>query len=226
VKPIALEHTALFRLLGPAGTLRLRPHVREVRFAEGEYLYFESAPAAYLYAVRSGEVRTLKSHAAGRVVELERLERGDLFGMAVLTGAAQHEESAQGVVEGEAWRLPGRAVQAFLEEDPTIARGLLAIVAVRLQHAHDRLCSFASDTVSARMARALLESGDDERIETKRRILGDSAGTTVETAIRVLRRFERAGWIEAGVGWVRVLDRRALERVARGETSRTDAEET
>jgi CRP-like cAMP-binding protein len=64
------------------------------------------------------------------------------------------------------------------------------------------------------MARALLDSVDGERIETTRRLLGEAAGTTVETAIRVLRRFERAGWIEGGVGWVRILDRAALERVA------------
>lgn len=115
--------------------------------------------------------------------------------------------------------MPRRVVQSFLAEDPGIARGLLAIVAERLQRAHDRLCSFASDTVTARMARVLLEAPDGERLETKRRILGESAGTTVETAIRVLRGFERAGWIEGGVGWVRVLDRSALERIARGESS-------
>jgi hypothetical protein len=39
----------------------------------------------------------------------------------------------------------------------------------------------------------------------------------VETAIRVLRRFDRSGWIEGGVGSVRILDRKALERVSRGE---------
>jgi CRP/FNR family transcriptional regulator len=113
--------------------------------------------------------------------------------------------------------VPRRVVQTFLAEDPGIARGLLAMVAERLQHAHDRLCSFASDTVAARMARVLLDAPPGERLETKRRILGESAGTTVETAIRVLRGFERAGWIEGGVGWVRLLDRPALERIARGE---------
>lgn len=219
MKPTPLEDTALFRLLGPARMPRLRPHVRRTRFREGEYLYYEGTPAEYLYALASGELRTQKSHAGGRVIELERLHQGDLFGLAALSPTGSHGESAQGVVPGEAWRVSRRVVQSFLREDPAIARGLLAIVAERLQHAHDRLCSFASDSVTARMARVLLEAPDGERLETKRRILGEAAGTTVETAIRVLRSFERAGWIEGGVGWVRLLDRAALERVARGESA-------
>jgi CRP-like cAMP-binding protein len=96
-------------------------------------------------------------------------------------------------------------------------RGLLAIVAGRLQNAHERLCSFAQGGVPERLARVVIESATDGRVEKTRRLLGESAGTTVETAIRVLRRFEQAGWIEGGVGWIQVLDLEALSRVARGE---------
>jgi CRP-like cAMP-binding protein len=92
---------------------------------------------------------------------------------------------------------------------------------MRLQNAHDRLCSFAHESVPARLARAVLEEADSDRIETTRRALAESVGTTVETTIRVLRSFEREGWIEGGVGWVRILDHRALLGVARGELTRS-----
>ncbi len=39
------------------------------------------------------------------------------------------------------------------------------------------------------------------------------AGTTVETAIRVLRRFERSGIITGEIGRVEVLDEPGLRRV-------------
>jgi CRP/FNR family transcriptional regulator len=224
MKRVRLEQTALFRLLGPKSE-RVRPLLRTARFETGETLYFEGGAADCLYAVKSGEVRTLKDHAGGRSIELERCGAGDLFGLAALTGASRHGESAQGLVAGEVWRLPRRAVHTLLEEDPAIARGLLAIVAERLEHAHDRLCSFAGDAVPARLARALLAAQPGERIATTRRALGESAGTTVETAIRVLRRFERAGWVEGGVGWLRVLDRDALEGVASGSVSREPGRE-
>lgn len=216
MKPVALEQTTLFRLLGPK-IERLRPFLRTSPFQAGQVLYFEGSRVAYLYAVKSGELRTLKSHPSGRSIELERCVPGDLFGVAALTGAARHGESAQGVAAGEVWRLPRRSVHTLLDQDPAIARALLSIVTERLEHAHDRLCSFAGDAVPARLARALLVAESGERIETTRRALGESAGTTVETTIRVLRRFERAGWVEGGVGWLRVLDREALEGIASGD---------
>jgi CRP-like cAMP-binding protein len=47
-----------------------------------------------------------------------------------------------------------------------------------------------------------------------RRDLAEAAGTTVETAIRVLRSFERDEIVRGEVGRVIVLDAAALRRVA------------
>ena len=215
MKEVPFEQTTLSRLLG-ARIETLRPALRIARFEAGQTLYCEGTPSDCLFAVKSGEIRTLKSHPSGRSIELERCTAGDLFGLSALLGAPRHAETAQGITSGEIWRLPRRALQALLDQDPAIARALLRIVAERLQHAHDRLCSFMGDAVPARLARVLLGAPPGERIQTTRRALGESAGTTVETAIRVLRRFEREGWIEAGVGWMTVRDRAALEEVASG----------
>ncbi|MBM4336197.1 MAG: Crp/Fnr family transcriptional regulator [Deltaproteobacteria bacterium] len=215
MKPTPLEKTALYKIFRP-WIEQLRPFLKPRKFEEGRYLYHESEPAERFWTVRSGEVRTLKASASGRVITLETLHAGDPFGMAALRADAVYTESAQAITACEAWCVPRRVVVSLMAKDPEVSRALLAIVAGRLQRAHDRLCSFAHDSVAARMARTLLDSADDERIETTRRVLGESAGTTVETAIRVLRRFEKARWIEGGVGWVRILDRPALENIARG----------
>jgi CRP-like cAMP-binding protein len=219
VKPPALEETALFKLF-QTRIERIRPFLQLRKFEEGRYLYHEGEPAERFWTLRSGEVRTLKASTSGRVITLETLHPGDPFGMAAMSADAVYTESAQAIAAGEAWRVPRRVVMSLMREDPDVGRTLLALVAERLQRAHDRLCSFAHDSVSARMARALLESAEDERIETTRRVLGEAAGTTVETAIRVLRRFEKSRWIEGGVGWVRILDRPALERIAAGGEGR------
>jgi CRP/FNR family transcriptional regulator len=217
MKRIPLEETELYRLLAPARIARIRPHLKRQAFEEGDYIYFDSQPAEFLWTVRSGEVRTLKGNACGRLTTLETLRPGDLFGLAAMTGTPQYAECAQGVLAGEVWRLPGSVAGSMLSEDAELGRAVLGMVANRLQNAHDRLCSFAHDRVPERLARALLDSADGARVEMTRRLLGEAAGTTVETAIRVLRRFERAGWIKGGVGWVHILDEEALGRLAAGE---------
>ncbi|MFQ5514456.1 MAG: Crp/Fnr family transcriptional regulator [Myxococcota bacterium] len=216
MKRVELEQTELFSALGRDRLAKLRAHLELRPFAASEYLYFETQSAQALWVVRAGMVRTFKTSAGGHVTTLERLRPGALFGMAAAVGAARYGEGAQAVVAGEAWRVSRRLVGVLLKQEPMLSRALLAIVATRLRSAHDRLCSFAHDNVPARLARAVLEETDGERIELTRRALGESVGTTVETTIRVLRGFQREGWIEGGVGWIRVLDREALQRVADG----------
>ncbi|MFQ5697569.1 MAG: Crp/Fnr family transcriptional regulator [Myxococcota bacterium] len=215
MKSIPFEETTLFRLLAPARD-SIRPYLRRQRFREGEYLYFDSDRALHVWTVSSGEVRTLRAGSSGRITTLESLGPGDLFGLAAIREHVRYGESAQAQSEGDAWRLPRHVVSRVLESDPHLGRAVLEIVASRLQSAHDRLCSFAQNSVSERMARTLLEAVDGDRVEATRRSLGEAAGTTVETAIRVLRRFEREGWTQGGIGWVRVLDRAALARLAEG----------
>jgi CRP/FNR family transcriptional regulator len=156
--------------------------------------------------------------SSGRIIAIERLRPGDLFGMAAVVENSKYTESAQGVVAGEAWRASRRMIATLIKEEPELGRELLRIVSTRLQAAHDRLCSFAHDSVPARLARVVLDEADGERIEMTRRVLAESVGTTVETTIRVIRDFEREGWIEGGVGWIRVLNPEALQSVARGES--------
>ena len=47
-----------------------------------------------------------------------------------------------------------------------------------------------------------------------RRALAEAAGTTVETAIRVLRNFERSAIVQGEVGRVFLLDEPALRKIA------------
>ncbi len=221
MKRIALEETDFFRALGESRLARVRSRLQLRPFGPGEYFYFESQPAEYLWVVCAGEVRTFKTSSGGRVMTIERLRPGDLFGMATIVDKSKYSESAQGVVSGEAWRAHRRLLSTLVREEPELGHELLTIVAMRLQAAHDRLCSFAHESVPARLARAVLEEADSDRVEMTRRALAESVGTTVETTIRVLRSFEREGWIEGGVGWVRILDHRALQGVARGELTRS-----
>jgi len=212
---LPLERAELMRALSPEQLARIRPRLRERRFPRQRTLFLEGHEAESLWVVRRGRVRLTKSSASGRVTTLETLGPGQIFGAISALDAECYPASAETVTDATLWCLPRSALLRLLAEDPRLGVEVLRIVSTRLHEAHERLRSFAHDPAPARLARALLDAAHDGEAHVTRRALAEAAGTTVETAIRVLRRFEREGLLEGEVGLLRVVDADGLRRVAR-----------
>jgi CRP-like cAMP-binding protein len=213
----ALREVELFRVLSPDRLKNLRPRLREKVFQRQQVLYFEGSPADRLWVVRTGQVRLYKSSSDGQLTTLDVLAAGEAFGVLSALETDVYPSSAEAVVSGSAWWLPRESFQRLLEEEPRLNTEILRILSRRLREAHDRLRSFAHDPAPARLAAALLRAAAPAgEARVTRRALAEAAGTTVETAIRVLRRFEREGLVEGSVGCVRIVDEPRLQEVSRG----------
>lgn len=211
---IAIEKAELFRALAPEQLARFRGQLRERRFARQRRLFFEGEPAESLWLLRRGQVRLYKASASGRVTTLETLGPGQIFGAISALDQETYPASAEAVTGGAAWCLPRSTLLRLLAEQPHLGVEILRVVSSRLHEAHERLRSFAHDPAPARLARALLEATRGGEAHITRRALAEAAGTTVETAIRVMRRFEREGLLRGEVGLLHVVDAAALRRLA------------
>jgi CRP-like cAMP-binding protein len=211
---IALERAEFFRALGPERLARVRGAVREQRIAAHTTLFVEGQPAEALWALRRGVVRLYKTSPDGRVTTLETLAPGEIFGAVSALDADRYPASAETLVPVTAWTLARSTFVRLLAEDPRLGVEILGIVSRRLHAAHERIRAFAHDPAPARLARELLLAANGGEARITRRALAEAAGTTVETAIRVLRRFHREGIIRGAVGRVSVLDAAALRRIA------------
>lgn len=211
---LELEKAELFRSLASERLARLRPLLYERRVERQRVLYFERAPAERLWAVRSGEVRLYKSSPGGQITTLDVLGPGEIFGALSAAADEVYPASAEAVTDCTLWWLPRSVFLRLLREDPQLPIEVLGIVSRRLRDAHERLRSFAYDAAPTRLARALLRVAPHGEAHVTRRALAEAAGTTVETAIRVLRRFERAGLVQGEVGHLRILDEPGLRRAA------------
>jgi len=211
---IQLEKAEFFRALTPDQLDRIRPLLVEKRILRGRVLFFEGKPADYLWAIRRGEVRLYKSSSDGRITTLETIGPGGIFGAVSALEEGTYPASAEGVTEGVAWCLPRNTFLRMLAENPWLTVEILRVVSHRLHEARERVRSFAHDSAPSRLAQALLRSTRSGEAQVTRRALAEAAGTTVETAIRVLRTFERDGVIHGSVGRVVVLDEAALHKIA------------
>jgi CRP/FNR family transcriptional regulator len=214
----ALDESEFFRRFTPELIERIRPQLVEKRFERGRALFFEGQDADYLWLIRWGQVRQYKSSADGHITTLEVLGPGQIFGALSALESGHYPASAEGVSDGVASCLKRNTFLRLLAEEPALTSELLFIITRRLDDARERVRSFAHDPAPCRLAQALLRATRDGEARVTRRDLAEAAGTTVETAIRVLRGFERQKIVEGKVGRVFLLDETALREIAGGST--------
>ncbi|MBW2245565.1 MAG: Crp/Fnr family transcriptional regulator [Deltaproteobacteria bacterium] len=209
-----LENAEFFRALGPERRSSVSHMVLEKTLRRGRILFLEGNPADYLWVVKQGEVRLYKASPNGRLMTLEILRPGEMFGAVSALDQDCYTASAEVVNDGIAWIIPRRVMLKLVAEVPTAAIEILVVASRRLHDAHERLRSVAHDPARARLAQALLRASQGGKAEVTRRALAEAAGTTVETAIRVVRRFEREGVIAGEVGRVTIIDVDTLKDIA------------
>jgi len=109
------------------------------------------------------------------------------------------------------------AIAALLQAQPELSVPLLEAVSARLQAVGKRLEDRAVRAVTARLARALLQlvpAPEYTAYPLKHAEIADVAGTSRETATRVLNRFEQAGFVALDRARVRLLQPQELNRIA------------
>ena len=143
--------------------------------------------------------------------------------MAAYEGSA-FPASAQALEPTTCLCIERRAMYALLEERPVLVRALLSGLTLRLAELTRRLADLMGARVEARFARLFLKLADQiGRAEQggsfvpmplSRQELADLTGTTIETAIRLMSRWEKEDVLHTQKDGFVVLDRQALEDAA------------
>lgn len=169
-----------------------------------------------------GEIRVSKTSADGRSLELYRVGPGDLC----LVSSACLFRSTPLVANGAATRasslllIPPDVFQAWLA-DRGFRDMVLGAFAERLADLAALVDAIAFQRLDERLAAALLGRGPV--LAVTHQALAQQLGTVREIVTRLLRRFEREGWIALAREQIRILDSAALRAHAqRSVTQVTD----
>ena len=182
----------------------------------GTTLFEEQAPCQGFPLVLSGEVRVARGSAQGRSLELYRVGPGELCVVSASCLFGQHLPSAHGETTA-ATRLavlPPAAFDACCAHEP-FRRFVFGVFADRLADLMALAEAVAFQRLDQRLAAALL--GHGEVLHTSHQALADELGTVREMVTRLLRRFERAGWLVLGRERIELRDAGALRRIAAGD---------
>ena len=188
-------------------------------------IFLEGDPADRLWVVSAGQVKIVKHTSDGQENLLEVITPGEMFGGAALL-LPRHPASAFAMTATDTLSIDRELYRQLIRRHPDIALRIIDLLGERLQTAM-KMRALAAERVDVRLANILLklcdkagapvEQGTRINLPMTRQDLADMAGTTIETAIRVMSRLRKEGLVltEPG-GYVVVLDHERLLRLSAG----------
>lgn len=224
--PVAeqLARSPLFRGLAVADREALAAVSALRSYARGEELFGEGDPSDVLFVVVDGLVKIVKMTPAGKELILEIFGPGDPVGAVAVFAGQPFPASARALEPARCIVTPRARFFRLLESNPSLVRGLLASLTLRLMELTGRLADLAGAKVEERLARFLLRKANEQPrrehgglfvpLALSRQELADMTGTTIETAIRVMSRWAKSGVVATRDDGFVVLDPPRLARIA------------
>jgi len=170
--------------------------LNEFTYKKGTEVYGEKEPADYVYQVKSGAVRSYKLLSDGRRQIGAFHLAGDIFG---LENGSEHRFTAEAIVATTVQLVKRQSLELVAESDAMVARNLLSMTTINLQHAEDHMLLLGRKTSLERVAAFLLEM--DKRLTASevmalpmsRRDIADYLGLTLETVSRAISHLHDLG---------------------------------
>jgi CRP-like cAMP-binding protein len=221
----ALAATPLFRGLSSEDRRRLAEVTLVKAYGRGERVFGEGDPSDFLYTIVSGRVKVVKLVPGGREVILEIFGPGDPLGAVVAYEGRPYPATAVATEPAICLLVRRAEFFALLERHPSLVRGYLGGLALRILELTRRIPEVAGGRAETRLAHLFLKLSDrmgkpvpEGRfipMTLSRQDLADLTGTTIETCIRIMSRWGKEGVVRTDRDGFLVQDRAALERLTR-----------
>jgi len=202
----ALSNEALLKMLN-AGTISSLP-ARHVVFREG-------TPADHFYCVLGGYVRLYRLNREGREADIRVCGPGDTFAECQIFGDDTYRFNAQTAENTTFARFDTRTVRTLAEQEPDIAKAIMACLSQHLLTTMDCVANDRLHTAQQRVAEYLLKncpvSGGPAslRLPFQKNLLAGMLGLAPEALSRAFSSLRRIGVTVRGrvvqIGDVRAL---------------------
>lgn len=216
----------IFRGLSVEDRARIAAVGRMQRYPKGAQVFSEGDAADVYHTVVHGRMKIFKSTPAGKEVILTIIGAGEPLGAVAVYREMPYPATAEALEDSLCLSIPKNEFFRLLEESPSLTRGLLGSLTLRLTELTGRLASLAGSRVEARFARLYLKLSQDTGrphadgvfipMRLSRQELADLTGTTIETCIRIMSRWNKEGVVLTEKDGFVVRDAEILRQLAVG----------
>jgi CRP/FNR family transcriptional regulator len=211
----ALWNAASDRYPALAGLTPAHGDAIPARVGAESVLFEEGSPCQGFPLILAGEVRVARGSPRGRSLELYRVTPGEMCIVSASCLFGSRPMSAHGVATQatELLMLPPATFARWCD-NADFRRFVFGVFADRLADLMALAEAVAFQRLDQRLAAVLVTRGP--AIHVTHQALADELGTVREIVTRLLRRFEREGWLRGGREHIELLDTEALQTLAAG----------
>ncbi|HQD36455.1 MAG TPA: Crp/Fnr family transcriptional regulator [Thermodesulfovibrio thiophilus] len=200
-----LQEIAIFNNLSSDDLLKLENNLIIKNFKKRKTIFNEGDEPLWSYFLLKGKVKISKSSADGRDVVLEIIDAPDFFGTLAVIKGFPYPANAIAMEDCEVGKIKREIFLQIFNKYPELHSQLLHHITTRLKSGIDTLKNIALEDVPSRIIHQLfklttkygkkLPDGVLIDLKLTKQELAEMAGTTTETAIRVISKLKKEGYI-------------------------------
>lgn len=209
-----LRRSELFSSLNEGELRNISKFFEQTEYRNNETIFSEGDPSDKFYIVAEGSVKILKHTAMGKDIILEIMSPGDIFGGVAVLDRKPFPASAQAMESTTVIWIRRQNLLTVMEEYPALKLEIVRYFSDKLRDAHEMLKNIATERVEKRVASLLLRLSEKVGVESRgfrkidfpltRQEIAEMVGTTVETCIRTMSKFQKRGLVKSSNGRISV----------------------
>ncbi|MEM9765246.1 MAG: Crp/Fnr family transcriptional regulator, partial [Pseudomonadota bacterium] len=183
---------------------------------DGARVFGPGDPCERFVVVLSGAVRVEQVGSAGRSIVLYRVGAGDSCVMTTSGLLSGVPYDAWGIAEGavEILAIPAPTFRSLIDGNADFRAKVLSVFSYRILELSQVIDDLLVRRVDLRLAGWLFErSAEDTTLTATHQSIAAELGSAREVISRILKDFERRGWVVLRRGAIEVTDREALHRL-------------
>ena len=205
--------------LTPAQQTRLSEAARPRAFSAGELIHNGDADCVGLLLVKSGRLRVFILSEDGREITLYRLLPGEicLFSASCMMPQIAFAVTVTAEAPSEVLVLPPDVYKAVMAESAPLANFTNELIAARFSDVMWLIEQILWKSFDRRLAAFLLAEAKLEHSATlhlTHEAIANHMGTAREVVTRMLRYFQREGWVKLARGTLQLTDEPSLRALA------------
>ena len=227
-KNYSISAEGLNQFIGDARqVLNLKDLCRENKvkaYKKKSEIFSEGDTPSYVYFIKSGNIKTYKSHPDGKELIINLFKENDFFGYEPLLENSLFVDSAIALEDSELVLIPKQDFITLLNSHADVSATFISMLCKKVAEKESQLLHLAYNSVRQRTAEALLKMWQLKKGIDPLSILRDDlakiVGTASESVIRVLSDFRDEGLIEMEGTKIKLVQNSKLEQVVRWNVAR------